>query len=187
MATTATLFSLVGKPFPFIGIGPAAQMINAIPSAEFSFQLISGAITIAAAGLNQTVLVNCPLPRTFCYVLVECSVIINGVDADNWNQASLSFLQDSTTTPEVLIPVDISNEQLGQETEASFSRTYTLKDGPSKLIVPLNADFDARLQCSFSNIVIDGAVGVMHFYARFLRFDRNQSQFWAVNTPVLIR
>lgn len=185
MPTTGTLFTPALKFFPFIGLGPAAQVITPIPSAEVTFSVISGAITVAAAGNDQSIIVNCDLPRSFCYVLAECSMRISSNDGDNWDQECFTDLQDSQSAPIDVIPVRMNNLELSHASSASFARTY-VAEPPNKVIVPLGVD-DGRLSIFLQNVTIDGAVGSLRFYARFLRFDRNQAQFWQVNTPVLIR
>lgn len=185
MATTATLFTPTGKAFPFIGIGvAAAQLITPIPSAEFVFQIIGGTVTVAAGGEDQSILVNCNLPRSFCYVLVELTCRIESGDAADWLLASSCTLQDSAAEPDTVIPIVFENVSFGAL--GSGQRTYQAANVPSKLIVPLSVD-NGVLATFFKNPVVDGVAGTLHFYARFLRYDRNQAQFWQVNTPVLIR
>lgn len=187
MATTATLVTIAPRQFPYIGIGiPAAQLPTFIPSAEIIFQTISSAITVAAAGETQSVLVTCNLPVSFCYVLVEMSMRIESIDALDWSKGTNAELMDSSSAPEILIPLVIDSINDTEVTETTNSMTYSLKNPPTKLIVPAVAD-DARLSVFTFNSTIDGAVAAVRFYARFLRFDRNQAQFWQVNTPVLVR
>lgn len=185
MATTATLFTPGLKSFPYIGIGPAAQVMSPIPSAEVTFSIISGAITVAAAGEDQSIFINCLLPRSFCYVLIECSMRISGIDADAWDQEAFADLQDSSSSPVDVIPVRMVNLQLSHNTSISKARTYVASP-PSKVVVPLAID-DAKFSIYVQNTTIDDAVGSLRFFARFIRLDRNQAQFWQVNTPVLIR
>lgn len=185
MATTATLIEPVGVPFPFIGIGVAsAQVITPIPSAEFVFNVISGSITVAAGGEDQSLLINCFLPRSFCYVLVELSARIEGADSADWLKGASTTLQDSSSVPTNLIPMVFESKELSAVSSAQ--KAYVASVIPTKLIIPPGID-DAKLACFWKNPVIDGAVGIIHFYARFLRYDRNQAQFWQVNTPTLIR
>lgn len=187
MATTATLFTLAGKPFPFIGIGvSAAQLITPIPSAEIVFNLILGTVTVAAAGEDQSVLVNCPLPRSFCYVLVELNMRMIGANAGNWGKGPMATLLDSASDPSTQISLQLENNQGGASSSAIGAFTYQVAHVPPKLIVPLEID-NALLQIFMQNSTIDGAAGTLDFYARFLRYDRNQAQYWQVNTPVLTR
>lgn len=187
MATTGTLFSLEGKPFPFIGIGvAAAQVITPIPSAEIVFQVVSGVITVAAGGLDQSIFINCNLPRTFCYVLVEVFFRIESADAGDWDAATVTTIEDSSSQATVLIPLRLTNDSIGHTSTAIASRSYSLETPITKLIVPLGPD-DGKLSIFLQNDTIDGAAGILHFFARFLRYDRNQAQFWQVNTPVLVR
>lgn len=184
MAATATLITLSGQPFPYIGIGvPAAQLITPIPSAELVFQSILGTITVAAAGETQSLLVNCPLPRSFCYVLVELMMRIEGADAAAWRTQTLATLQDSASVPSTLLPLELL--AVHPPTGAA-SRTYAMPVAPSKLIVPLDID-NGLLSVFVDNPNIDDAAATLMFFARFLRYDRNQAQYWQVNTPVLIR
>lgn len=187
MATTATAFVPAMTQFPYIGVGVAAsQYITAIPSAEVTFLVSAGVVTVAAAGEDQRVLITCNLPRTFCYVLAESSLLLRSVDADNWDNSARCTFRDSSVTPEITIPVSYPADGLGHNTATEFSRTYVVKDTPNKLLVPISTD-DAVFQIQLSNVTIDGAAGVLNFYARFFRYDRNQSQFWPVNTPQLVR
>lgn len=195
MASTATLFTPIGKQFPFIGVGPAAQVITFLPSAELIFTIVNGAVTVAAAGEDQSLLINCDLPRSFCYVLVECSMLLDNPDADEWDRGTNSVLQDSVTSPDVIIPCEVSNEFLAFESSsvgANQARVYTLKNGPSKVIVPTSSQgagptANGRFRVFLGNTTIDGLAGFIHFHARFLVYDRNQAQYWQVNTPVLTR
>lgn len=185
MATTATSFTPTGKPFPYIGVGvPAAQLITPIPSAEVVFTVVGG-ITVAAAGEDQRLLITCELPRSFCWVFVESSLNMTGVNQDDWDNAARVFFRDSVATPEIVIPISMPADGLGHETATLFSRTY-LAQPSTKLMVPSAGD-DCAFQLQLSNIVIDGAAGGVQFYARFLRYDRNQAQYWMVNSPVLTR
>lgn len=187
MATTTTSLVPTLKAFPYIGIGvAAAQYITAIPSAEVVASLNGAAITVAAAGEDQVVNVTVNLSRTFAWVLVEANMRIQGNDVDNWDQACRTNWADATTNPVVAVPLTFINEQLGHNTAAQFARTYRVVDPSNKIMVSLS-DEDAILTTSIFNTVIDGAAATMKFYARFLRFDRNQAQYWAVNTPMLTR
>lgn len=183
MATTVTNLTPLGMPFPYIGIGvPAAQYITPIPSAEFIF-LSQDAITVAAAGEAQQLNIICTLPRSFCYALVESVLQIRGADSADWQQACTC----TTTDGDSILPVDYSNvggvSILGQ---TNFIKTYVARDIPNRLLVPRTVA-DGALELDVFNSTVDGAVGSLFFFARFLRFDRNQSQHWQVNTPVLTR
>lgn len=188
MATTTTAFTLLGKPFPFIGIGvPAAQYITWIPSAELIFKVEDGAVVVAAAGADQILVIECPLPRTFCYVLVECSMSLRGATIDDWRQAASCVLIDSSASDEkTAMRVVLENEKLANANTADFLRTYQVKNPPAKLVIPRFSD-DALFNVTLFDPVIDGALASLDFYARFLRYDRNQAQYWQVNTPVLVR
>lgn len=186
MASTTTTVTLDGVPFPFIGVGvPAAQMPTSIPSAELDF-FDSGSITVAAAGEDQILTITCNLPRTFCYVLIEAYLRITGIDAADWDKGSITQLLDSQAASKVLIPVVFCNQEIGHSVPANSSRTYSVVSAPTKLIIPIGTD-DAALSIQVNNVNIDGTVMVYSFFSRFLRYDRNQAQFWQVNTPVLIR
>lgn len=187
MALTTTTFSPPGVQFPYIGIGvAAAQYITAIPSAEIVHTVRDEAITVAGSGNEQVVIITCDLPASFCYVLVESWFRITSDNADDWDQQAVANFTDSLTASVVTMPLIYDNDQLGRNSVAELSRTYGLKTVPSKLIVPTSND-DARVTVKIFNVVQNGGVGVMKFYARFLRFDRNQAQYWQVNTPVLTR
>lgn len=193
------MFEPIGKQFPFIGMGGAYAQppYNFLPSAELIFTIVNGAVTVAAAGEDQSLMINCDLPRSFCYVLVDCSLFLDCRDADEWDQGTSSLLQNATTaTPDVIIPVEISNDFLAfgsSSVGANDVRIYTLKNRPSKVIVPTSAlgaggpTSNGRLRVFLGNTTIDGVAGIIHFHARFLVFDRNQAQHWQVNTPVLVR
>lgn len=189
MATTATLVSINGTSFPYIGTGvPAAQQPTMIPSAEVLFQS-DATITVAAAGEDQSLLIQCHLPRSFCWVLVESTFRLSSIAGDNWDSECVSSIFDSGAAATVIVPIhcwanpagDGLAHQAGQKI-----RTFTADPVPQKMIVPL-ADDNARFDIFLENNTIDGAVGSIRFYARFLRYDRNQAQHWQVNTPVLIR
>lgn len=188
MATTLTEFTPAGRQFPFIGIGiPPAQFPTFIPSAELIFVIGAGAITVAAAGADQRIEISCVLPRSFCYVLTESSMRIQGGDGDDWDQGAVSNLTDSASAADkVSIPLVYDNDQLSHQTTTVTARAYRLRDPPSKVIVPLSTD-DALFRVEAFNATIDGALATLIFFARFLRYDRNQAQFWQVNTPVLVR
>lgn len=189
MATTTTTFAPAGKSFPFIGIGvPAAQLITPIPSAEFVFSIILGAVTVAAAGESQLIAVTCELPRTFCYVLVDISAQYLAADANEWDDNLTVGLRDDLSSPDISIPIQLHSSDISRTTSKEV-RTYTTDSPlPSKLIIPKNFDgLNAALDVSLFNPIIDGAAGTFTLFARFLRYDRNQSQFWQVNTPVLVR
>lgn len=189
MATTATVFTLAGAAFPFIGIGIApAQYITSLPSAEFTFMMDAGAVTVAAAGEDQSIEVICPLPRSFCYVLVECIMTLTSNAADDWDKACRAALNDSASVGinRLAIPLQMTNTELGHSSALTFQRDYQVKPVPSKLIIPQTQD-NASLNVKLRNVVIDGNSGTLRFYARFLRYDRNQAQHWQVHTPVLIR
>jgi len=191
MATTATLITPPGVAFPYIGVGvPAAQLITPIPSAEVNYNITLGAITVAAGGQDQSLLINVVLPRTFCWVLVELTCRISGVDSGDWLDTATTTLQDSQSEPTYTIPLVFEIGANGDTGGASGQQTYELKHPPAKLIVPSASAAvvdDALLSMFFQNNIVDGAVGVVDLFARFLRFDRNQAQFWQVNTPTLIR
>ncbi len=188
MATTATTVNLIGKPFPFIGIGiPAAQLPTHLPSAELNFSTEgTKSITVAGAGEDQSLFITCPLPRSFCYVLVEATMRIASVAGADWDQEAQSDLKDSISSPFMSIPVLFDNPSIGHGSSTEVTRTYQVTLPPKKLIVPLAVD-DARFGIKVFNTTIDGEVGTVEFYARFLRYDRNQAQFWQVNTPVYTR
>lgn len=187
MATTTTSYTLNGKPFPYIGLGVAsAQYITNIPSAEVVFTK-EDTITVAAAGEDQKLVIANVLPRTFCYVLVEAFLRVDGLDAVDWGQACSANLTDSGTQTEdrVSIPLIFENTFLAQN-DAVFQRNYVCSPTPTKLIVPRATD-DANMNVEIFNNTIDGTVMTMKYYARFLRFDRNQAQYWQVNTPFYTR
>lgn len=189
MATTATLITLAAQAFPFIGIGvSAAQLITPIPSAEVVFNTPAAGlpITVASAGEDQALQVNCNLSRTFCYVLVEAFMRIDGIDANAWDKGAAATLFDSASVPTNMITTVMTNLELAHANSASQIRVYQLTAPPQKLIVPTGPD-DAKFQVNVQNTTIDDGVGVCFFYARFLRYDRNQAQYWQVNTPVLVR
>lgn len=193
MATTQTTIAPPLQSFPFIGIGPAAQQpITAIPSAEVTFSIFAAAasiaddITVAAAGEDQAVTVNCDLPRSFSYVLVEAYARIAGVDADEWDTEGFSNLQSSITAPDVIYPIYFGGRPgVSHSNATSEARSYAAQP-PSVVLIPTGPD-DARFTTTWSNVTIDGVAGTIAFFARFLRYDRNQVQFWQVNTPVYVR
>lgn len=187
MAVTATLVTIEGVPFPFIGTGvPAAQLITPIPSAEFTFNVINTEITVAAGGQTQSLLINCPLPRSFCYVLVECVMQIIGNDAGDWDARGVGSVLDSASSPTTLIPFELASSGAGFSPVLGRARTYLLSVPITKVLVPTAVD-NGLLTVFAVNNNIDGAVGKVTFYARFLRYDRIQAQYWQVNTPVLVR
>lgn len=186
MATTTTSVTITGMPWPFIGVGvPAAQLITAIPSAELRFNA-GGVITVAAAGEDQALTIFCLLPNTFTYVLVEAFLRIDGADSDAWDQGSLAQLIDSVNSANIIIPVEFCNSQLAHSLAAFPSRTYSIVRVPTELLIP-SGDGDAQFSAQVNNVVTDDAAGTFRFFARFLRYDRNQAQYWPINTPVLTR
>lgn len=189
MATTQTSLTPTGIPFPYIGIGvPAAQLPTPIPSAEIIFVENNTAITVAAAGADQRLFINMALPRSFCYVLVESTMQIRGADSADWDDNAVCTIRDSDASAEAIIAVDYCNlgGGVGHTATTNVVKTYVARDIPNRLIIPRSVD-DAFMEVDIFNAVIDGTVMAVYFFARFLRFDRNQSQFWQVNTPVLIR
>lgn len=192
MTTTATVIAPPLESFPFIGIGPASQHpITAIPSAEVTFAIFSAGgrvddITIAAAGEDQTVTVNCDLPRSFSYVLVEAYARIQGADGDEWDTEGFSNLNSSITSPDIVYPINFGGRPgVGHSNPTNESRFYEVS-APGVVLIPTGPD-DARFTTTWSNVTIDGSAMTISFFARFLRYDRNQVQFWQVNTPVLVR
>lgn len=193
MATTQTVIAPPLKSFPFIGVGPAAQApITAIPSAEVTFSIFAGAasvaddITVAAAGEDQNVTVNCDLPRSFSYVLVEAFARIAGNDADEWDTEGFSNLSSSITAPDVIFPIYFGGRAAVSHSNAVSEARFYAAEPVNVVLVPTGPD-DARFTTTWSNVTIDGVAGTIAFFARFLRYDRNQIQFWQVNTPVLTR
>lgn len=192
MATTVTTIAPPLVAFPFIGIGPAAQQpISAIPSAEVTFNIfpqggIADDITIAAAGEDQICTVNCDLPRSFSYVLVEAYARIQGADGDEWDSEGFSNLQSSITDVEVNYPINFGGRPgVSHSNPANEARFYEVSP-PGVVLVPVGPD-NARFTTTWSNVTIDGSAMTIGFFARFLRYDRNQVQYWQVNTPVLVR
>jgi len=187
MATTETDITPIGFPFPYIGIGVApAQVITPIPSAEFLFKITAGAITVAAAGKDQKLTIICDLPRSFCYALVESSLYIRGADTADWDDNAVCTLRDALSDSDVTMPIDYSTKGVGHASTTFVIKTYVARDIPSKLVIP-QMNTDGRFEIEIMNTTIDGALGAVFFFARFLRFDRNQSQFWQANYPVLTR
>lgn len=186
MATTATVIDPAPLQFPFIGIGvPAAQLATPIPSAEVSFVVNAEAVTVAAAGEDQSLQIRCFLERSFCWVLAECSMRITNADANEWDPEGIVNYSDSTQASLVAIPLVLNSlNVIGLS--ASKVRNYQINNLPTKVIVPASTD-SARLSVFLRNTTIDGAAGTVEFYARFLRYDRNQAQHWYVNTPQYIR
>lgn len=187
MATTVTALTPIGFPFPFIGIGvPAAQLTTFIPSAELIYTA-NESITVAGAGEDQQLTISCALPASFAYVLVESSFRIRGVDSADWNAVAGSELSDSTGGPNrVSIPLAYKSEGVHNDTTTQIDRQYRLLESPTKLLVPKPSD-NAFFSVEVFNPNIDGTSESVKFYARFLRYDRNQAQFWQVNTPVYTR
>lgn len=187
MATTETTFTPAAKPFPYIGVGvPAAQLITPIPSAEVVFTIDGGAVTVAAAGASQKIEINCILPRSFCWVLAESSFFLRGASVDDWDDECRCSLRDANTNADTTMPIEYAAHGLGHNSATDFSKTYVANHIPQKMVIS-RMETDPRLQIELWDVVIDGVAAVIHFYARFFRYDRIQSQYWMVNTPVLTR
>lgn len=187
MATITTSFTPEGLTFPYIGIGvDPAQFITMIPSAEVMFQITSGAVTLSGVGDDQKINIDCALPRSFAWALVESSLILKSVDAGDWDLNCRSWLVDATTNPVYNTPIEYVSEGLAHDTTLQESLTYTVRNLPTKIIVP-HSTLDANFHVQLHNITLNDAAGVMTFSARFLRYDLNQAHYFAVNTPLLTR
>lgn len=187
MATISTGFSPDAIPFPFIGVGvPAAQLITPIPSAEIFFAVNGGAVTLAGVGDDQFLEITCHLEKSFTYVLVESSFYLKGVDVDNWDTACRANILTAATAPSKSIGVEYNNIGLAHDTSLVSSRTYVAKNITKDVIIASGTS-NPKFTVGVWNVVTNGAAATLNFFARFLRYDRIQSQFWQVNTPFLTR
>lgn len=113
-----------------------------------------------------------------------------GANAGNWDKGAMCTLQDSQASPTTVITMPFDNHEPGAATAGVGVKSYQVDVPTTKLLVP-NAQAipidDGLLQVSLTNSIIDGTATTLQFFARFLRYDRIQAQYWQVNTPVLTR
>lgn len=154
------------------------------PRAELVFNSYQTAVTLAGVGDTQALAINCALPVSYAYVLVDLTMFLYSVNADDWLSGATVQLQDATVpTWAYVIPV----ETVAKGNDGTFeTRTWFPSAGlPQKTILATSAG--AGLNLDFYNPTTNGAAATIRFFARFLQYDLNQGFRTSVNTPALIR
>lgn len=183
---TATVIVLDAINFPYIGAAPTQQQwATAIPRSEKNFSLVSGAVTVAAAGNEQSLNISAVLPEGFSYVLVEATVALLGADVADWQTSAFATLDDSAAAPTFRDVFSMEGGAIWRTNVTSLGRTFRCSECPTKIIIPKSDG--GRCQFFLFNNVQDGAAMTVICFFRFLVFDLNQAYYYGVNTPTLTR
>lgn len=187
MATITTTIVPNAVRTPFINPYGQPDVWNTIiPRSEIVFSSIDFVIDLSGVGDDQLLVVNNDLPAGFAYVLLEHSVVVEGVDADEWAANGHCSLADSSVDASASWKKCLQAPSLiSRTTLTNFTRCYK-PEGSSKIVIP-KPGLVGRLQIQTQNFNTNKVAGVGTTYARFLLFDVNQAQFNAIHTPVPVR
>lgn len=189
MATTATTLTPEGKNFPLIGLTRYDYPSNYIPRSELLFTIQAGAVTVAGAGEDQRLIVNCNLPRGWAYVLLEASMRVGGVDVADWDDCATCELYDdngSGLNKKFIAHMQFCTDGISHTSTTLPQKTYALAHAIGKVFKCDGSSF-GRFQTIIMNTTVDGTVMAVDLYARFARFDLEQAHHYAVSTTVPVR
>lgn len=191
-ATISTTIAPAPIRFPYVNpLGEPAVWQTIIPRAELVFSAIDSSITLSGVGDDQRLFVHVDLPESFAYVFIEGSILIQGLDVDAW-EANASYRIDSQIGGGLWAFTENSTSVLAQTNGLSasdnFTRTYAIP-AFKKIIIPGLASDSGVTRATFNvqNLTTNQAVALGTVFFRFLEFDRNQAQNFAINSPVPVR
>lgn len=132
--------------------------------------------------------IDCDLPSSFAYVLMEVSLEMGdneSGDMANWDAGMRCFLTDGITGATWRASPIMDAGAIYTVTATLKGRHYQVPTVPRKMILPGSAG--GRLSVSGQNLTIDEGPMTVFFLAKFLEYDLNQAHYFAVNTPIPVR
>lgn len=189
MAVVTSTVLLTESSVPYIGAAPTRdQWPTNIPRSEKIFTAINAAVTVAAGGDTQAIVMNQVLAEGFAYVMLEGAVQLSGADVADWNTAIFATLDDTTANPRFrdIYQVDRGGVSSVGGGGAALSTCYRCTSCPTKMLIPSTSP-GGQNRWVLENIVPDGVAMTVICFFRFLVFDLNQAYHWAVNTPLPVR
>jgi len=193
MAVATTAFTPLLTRFPYIApIPPPDSWLTPIPRGEALFFLKNGQIAEPGAGDSQRFTITTALPPTFAYVLMEVTIMTSDLedgDQADWDAGFRCYLQSIDGDPGGWLSPMLLDGGSIYHAEAAASaragRTFQVLHISNKILIPGPAG--GRLQIEGGNLNIDGGALNISFLIKFLEFDLNQAQLFAVNTPIPVR
>lgn len=187
MATVTTTIVPAPDVFPYSGMPDVYREKTGIPRGEISFDGQSVDVTIATGGDVQKLVIECILPQGYSYVLREMFLSYAASDADEWADDGWAGLQDSETNSlrKTLMPFALTSK--GFLPINTPRKVWTPEWLPRQVVYPIIPQEGAKLEIILANAVIDGAAGFISFNVRFLQFDVEQANNYALNYPIPTR
>jgi len=188
MATTATIVSPEATPFPYRGMPDIVGQATGVPRGEISFSEPDGDITVAAAAEFQRLDVRCCLPIGYAYVFREMHLSLSGADSNDWSLFGHGTFGDAETAgirENSMLFEFASRGVIPIETNPRI--TYSYVNLPKQVVLPVSNAEGPIAILSIINPVADGTLMKFIFSARFLQFDIEQANHYAVNSPLPVR
>jgi len=190
MAIITTLFTPEPQRLPLIApVGEPDIWWSNYPKAEIIFNVNNNTslnIDALVGGDNQKIQIKCLLPPTFAYILTDITMVIFGMDYDEWDDSCFMFLTSTASSPWTMFPEFSSTHAVSGSPGINQYKTYSLKVEPPSVTF-LGTSAGGGITLNLNNNVVDGAAGGVTFFARFLQYDLNQGYRTSINAPVLTR
>lgn len=156
--------------------------------------VVNQAIPTPGAGNNQYVICKLQPPKNFAYVLMDIFVGLNAGSTsttNNWSVMNYVIQDDSSgANRRFRIAGDLTTQGKGfLGSSAIFAlKTWCLPAGcrPSLMIIPPRGAQPEVAITAYNETAADIAYEA-NVYARFLQYDIDQANYFAPNTPLLIR
>lgn len=187
---TTTNITPVAVPFPYSGMPDIMGQLTGVPRGEVSFFVDNVEVPLTTGGNDQRYNINCILPQGYAYVLRELFMLIHGTNSGNWSDVAIANLQDAETNSlrDNLMPFEMFTNGLLETGSATFARkAYTACQVPKQVLYPAAPQEGIKLEIINANTTVDQAVCNVQFNARFLQFDVEQANHFAVNFPAPVR
>lgn len=192
MSIDTTVFTPTMIRFPYIAPPALAipdSWLTPIPRGEGIFSIFNGVVAAPSAGDSQSLSINCILPNSFAYVLVEVTCRLQDTeigDSADWDDNMQSYVTDDASNGSWLAaPQTPGLRYRTNNLQVVGGQAFQMMLPPKKMILP-KSDEGGLFLTNYNNS-IDGGPMQIFFMAKFLEYDLNQAHFFAVNTAVLTR
>jgi len=188
MAIEFTTISPEPRPFAFTGFDETVTRGADVARAEIVYTG-NATIPVPAVGDTQALVLDIKLPKSFCYVLLDVSLLIQtqSVSIDDWPDSG-TYTQRPGGEPVTDFKFSGGLEASGNTiiSDTSSQKSWRLPNKPSYVLIP-SVGLDGVVSIRITTKAIDLPQASFDFYVRFLQYDINQAHHWAVNSPAYVR
>ncbi len=177
---------------PYAGIADVDAVVTSIPRGHVEVSTFGAAIALSGAGDNQLLRMSVSLPVNFAYAMVDIMASIQasaGLLVD-FEDDALMRLEDGLLTARTVI-YDLQMTATGVGTIGSGPlgiKVYApVHSVPNLIIKPSGPTQPVSFLFQVFNPNVEDIAYTFNFYAKFLRFDIDQTLHFGVNAPVPVR